>query len=58
MSTLDLNCLDEVIEGLLSDDRLTTWERGFVESIAAWLEEDRTLSERQIEVLERIHVKY
>lgn len=47
-----------VIEELLNDDRLTKWERSFCESLGAQLDEGRTLSPRQREVLEQIHVRH
>ena len=55
--TLDVNRIDEVIEGLLCEN-LTKWQRQFVESIAAQKDEGRKLTERQLEVLESIHLQY
>jgi hypothetical protein len=56
-NTLDPERLDEVVSGLLDDDRLTKWERSFVESIGEQLDRGNTLSERQLEVLEKIWVR-
>lgn len=56
--TLDESRVGEVLEQLLNDDRLTKWERNFCESLQAQVDEGKKLSERQLEVLERIHVRY
>ena len=55
--TLDENRLKEVFEGLETEDRLSRWETGFVESLCAQWEDGRKLSEKQLEVLERIWCK-
>jgi hypothetical protein len=56
--TLDVARLGEVFDQLLSEDRLTKWEQGFVESVhEQWLARG-TLSEKQLETFEKIYVKY
>jgi hypothetical protein len=56
--TLDVEKLAEVFEQLESEDRLSKWEMGFVESVKAQWEEGRKLSEAQLEKLEQIWCKY
>jgi len=43
-----------VVEGL-DDDRLTVWEAGFMESVQKQSENGRFLSDRQMEIIERIY---
>ena len=43
-----------IIDGL-DDDRLTVWEAGFIESIQKQSENGRFLSDRQMEIIERIY---
>ena len=38
-------------------NKLTVWERDFIESICEQFERTRFLSEKQLEVLERIYCK-
>jgi hypothetical protein len=56
--TLDVSRVPEMLEQLLSDDRLTKWERNFCESLSAQLDEGYVLSDRQLEVLEQVWCKY
>jgi len=56
--TLDINRLDEVIDELQCNDSLTKWERSYIESIKAQKDSGKKLTDRQIEVLEQIHVRY
>ena len=56
--TLDVKRLDEVFDELLCNDELSKWERSFIESVKAQKDSGKKLSERQIEILEQIHIKY
>lgn len=56
--SLDIKRLGEVFESI--DDslhRLNDWEKNFVESLQEQFEERGTLSDRQLEILERIYGK-
>ena len=48
------------LEGMLGTKDLSEWEQGFVETLAAKLEagEVTKLTERQVEILERLHGKH
>jgi hypothetical protein len=48
------------LEGMLGTRDLSDWEQGFVETLAAKLEagEVTQLTERQVEILERLHGKH
>ena len=39
------------------EEQLTDWERGFVDSLRAWIERDRRPSDKQIETLDNIWEK-
>ena len=57
--SLDPNRVPEVIETIKSSDkfsRLTPWEMDFLESVE-WQSRVGELSERQMEILEQIHLK-
>jgi len=56
--TLDVSRLAEIFDQLENDDRLTKWERNFIESVKAQYEDGRKLSDRQLETLEQVYVKY
>lgn len=59
--TLDVKQIPSMLEELASNPRLTSWERGFCESISAQLDSGKKLSEQdggQVDVLERIWNKY
>lgn len=36
------------------ESRLTEWEAGFIDSVRGWLESEKPLSKKQIEMLERV----
>ena len=56
--TLDLERLDEVFEAIEANDKkLTTWETEFFESVQEQWKRKGKLSEKQLEVLERIYLK-
>jgi len=45
----------EWVIGGLDDDRLTVWEAGFIESVQKQSEDGKFLSDRQMEIIERIY---
>lgn len=56
--TLDVKRIREVIESCESEiENLTKWEQSFVESISDQYERSGRLSDRQLEILERIYLK-
>jgi hypothetical protein len=52
------DAIDYILANLAADTRLTKWERGFVESVTDQWDRDRSLSEKQKEVLGKIWDKY
>ena len=44
-----------MIDGLLECDKLSSWESGFVESVAEQFERKGELSDKQCETLNRIY---
>lgn len=57
--TLDESRVQEVIDKILEDDtKLTAWEADFMESIERQYARKAKLSEGQLEVLEKIWMKY
>ena len=48
------------LEGMIGSKDLSDWESGFVESLVAKLDAGKvtSLTERQLEVLERLHGKH
>ena len=50
--------VDYIVDVLSTETRLTAWEKNFVESIADQWSRQRSLSEKQKEVLGRIWDKY
>lgn len=57
MSTLDKTRIAEVIEACVENiDRLSKWERGFIQSISDQYDRKRWLSEAQEDILERIYI--
>ena len=48
----------ELIEGLLGTDDVSDWEQSFIESVARHKSDTSKLSERQVEIIERIHDKH
>lgn len=48
--------IDTIIDE--SSDKLTDWERSFLDSIGNWIASGKTLSEKQHEVLEKLYTKY
>lgn len=56
--TTDAKTLAYWIETILNEGRnLSKWERDFTESVSEQLEQRGALSERQIEILERIYTE-
>ena len=55
---LDDKAIDYILDGLSHEDRLTNWEKNFVESITDQWTRKRSLSERQKEVLGNIWDRY
>jgi DNA-binding MarR family transcriptional regulator len=56
--TLDSDRIGEVIDACAENlDRLSVWERNFIESIADQYDRRHSLSDRQREILERIYVE-
>jgi hypothetical protein len=56
--TLDTSRLKEVFDDVEANtDRLTEWERQFLESVSDQFTQRGSLSEKQLEVLERIYLK-
>ena len=56
--TLDPSRLGEVIEACTENtDRLTDWERQFIESVSDQWDRRHSLSDKQREILERIYVE-
>ena len=58
--SLDVSRLQEVFDGLESDDavrKMTSWEVDFVQSVVAQWKNRGTLSDKQLEILERIWEK-
>jgi hypothetical protein len=47
--------IDHVLGQLVSSDTLTEWEYNFVQSISKQFEDSKDLSDRQIEVMEKIY---
>lgn len=59
--TLDVKKIPEMLDQLLSDSRLTQWERNFCESLGAQLDAGKKLSEQdggQVDTLEKIWMRY
>jgi hypothetical protein len=57
VSTLDKSRIGEVVEACVENmNRLTQWERNFIENISDQWERKRWLSDKQEEILERIYV--
>jgi hypothetical protein len=58
-STLDTSRLQEVFDSITaaSPGRLTDWEEDFVDSIYDVWYQNGSLTERQLEVLEKIYLK-
>ena len=58
MHTLDLTKLQQVFDDIEANPgRLTTWEIDFFESVRDQYKNKGSLSEKQLEVLERIYLK-
>jgi hypothetical protein len=58
MSTLDKNRLDEVFEALQQNIQcLTSWEQSFVEDVYDQYERSGSLSEKQLDILEKAYLK-
>ena len=55
---MDDAAVDFILDALSSEDRLSAWERSFVESIRDQWDRNRSLSERQKECLGNIWDKY
>ena len=57
--TLDIRRLAEVIDSIKSHDvsDFSSWEIDFIESVEGQFKAGRTLSEKQLECLERIYLK-
>lgn len=57
--SLDTRRLAEIFEGIKSHDvsAFSTWEIDFIESVESQWKAGRSLSEKQLEVLERIWMK-
>jgi len=55
--TFDLARLNEVFDELENEDRLTKWERGFVDSVQAQWQENGKLTDPQLECLEKIWIR-
>ena len=56
--TLDESRIKETIDNLLDNTTLTKWELSFLESISEQYDSSGHLSEKQLETLERIHIKH
>lgn len=59
MSTIDQKGAREILSSLQDDhmERMSKWERGFVESLQEWVDGGRDLTDGQLETLEKIWVK-
>ena len=58
MSTLDKNRIGEVVQACAENiNRLSDWERNFIESVSDQWDRKHWLSDRQEEILERIYVE-
>jgi hypothetical protein len=56
--TLDVTRIPEVLEAVKDNsDRLNDWERNFITTIADQWDRKQWLSDKQIEILEKIHVR-
>jgi hypothetical protein len=56
--TLDPDRIGEVLEACEDNaDRLTSWERNFLDSVSEQWEGRHWLSERQREILEKLYVE-
>lgn len=48
----------EQLEGLLNTSDINAWEQGFIGGMIKYKRDTTTLSERQIEIIERIYNKH
>ena len=57
--TLDVRRLAEIFEAIEDDDyrHMTSWECDFFDSIRDQWKAGRALSDKQLEILERIYIK-
>lgn len=50
--------LEEVLDSIEeNEDKLSNWEREFIDDVQGWLADGRTLTERQLEIIKEIHTK-
>lgn len=53
-----LTTMIEQLEGLLDTADINQWEQGFIGGMIKYKRDTTTLSERQIEIIERIYNKH
>ena len=59
MSTLDPARIREVLDGLAPEQRrMSQWEQNFLDSVTEQYDSRGSLSEKQMEILERLWVRY
>lgn len=58
MRVVSLRVMLEQVSAMLGTDDLTQWEAGFVENLQRYARDTTNLSEKQVEVLERIWQKH
>ena len=54
---LQIAAMLEHVDGYFNDSRITEWERNFIESISEQFDNHGDVSDKQVEILERIYCK-